>query len=181
MTGDLAFLINVLKNAHMTFESSALAGTLEKERSLYTGGDEGKHELLKNLASELVEQELKAEEVLTRFQGNQYELPGSLEEKADLRTRTARERSQADRRKKRRTQFHKKFDRYMKTMDDTRSRMGIADAPEHCLGSRQFLQTFGKITFTLLIVQFMFTYSALSSVFAVEPPRLEILDSLSLY
>merc|ERR1712147_21766 len=60
---------------------------LVKERSEYSGGQTGKHELLKHLAEELVEDEGNSETILDRFKGNTYELPESLEEKADKSSR----------------------------------------------------------------------------------------------
>ena len=74
-------------------------------------------------------------------------------------------------RKKRRTQFHKKFQRFLIGMEKVGGRIGLSDMPEHCLKSRQFNASFGKITFALLLVQFLYTYAALSSIFEVEPPQ----------
>ena len=56
-------------------------------------------------------------------------------------------------------------------MEAVGGRIGLSDMPEHCLGSRHFNDSFGKIIFALLIVQFMYTYAALSTIFEVEPPK----------
>ena len=53
----------------------------------------------------------------------------------------------------------------MKNMTTNRGRIGLADMPEHCIKSTQFKDTFAKITFALLLVQALYTYAALSSIF----------------
>ena len=65
--GDLGYMITILKDAHMSYEGSSLAALLVKERSEYSGGQTGKHELLKHLAEELVEEEGNSEAILDRF------------------------------------------------------------------------------------------------------------------
>lgn len=67
-SGDIHYLINILKDAHLNFETSQLNTLLGKERMDYVGGDKGKEELMKHLADELIEKEGDAEKTLQRYQ-----------------------------------------------------------------------------------------------------------------
>lgn len=169
--GDMHYLINILKDAHVNFESSKLNVLLQQERLDYSGGEKGKEELMKHLATELIEKQGDSELKLQRLQNKDYGV-------RDDRSQYARRAANGSSSKKRRQNFHKKFNRYMKNMTTNRGRIGLADMPEHCIKSTQFKDTFAKITFALLLVQALYTYAALSSIFEVDSPKLEHKDSL---
>jgi len=166
--GDFEFLLNGIRASHVAFEGSKLNSVLEEQRATYNGGANGKEQILQNLADEVKKVD-ETEKIIEKLKS--FDDLNTFQHIEDARDLSARAQRKADIRRRRRSQFQKKFEKFVQRSETMRGKLGqLDDMPEHCLGSTAFKSTFSKISLGLVLLQFLFSFFTLSTVFEVSPP-----------